>query len=260
MDAPLPPLDSFPGPVRVLVTGASRGIGLAVSRALAGHPRVELLVATCRRPGAAVELGALLDAPGRHAIALDVTCEASVANCAARTRELTDRLDLVLNCAGILHEADGLRPEKRLADLDPGAMARAYQVNAVGPALVAKHLAPLLPRAGRCVFASISARVGSIGDNRLGGWYAYRASKAAQNMITRNLSIELPRRARGALCVGLHPGTVDTDLSRPFQARVPPDKLFDPARAARQLLAVIDGLDDDANGRFYAWDATEIPW
>ncbi len=112
----------------------------------------------------------------------------------------------------------------------------------------------------RAVFASISARVGSIGDNRLGGWYAYRGAKAAQNMFTKTLSVEWARSRRNVTCVALHPGTTDTELSRPFQANVPPEKLFPPERTVRQLLGVIDGLVTGDTGRFLAWDGSEIPW
>ena len=170
------------------------------------------------------------------------------------------RVDLIVNCTGLLHDGDGMQPEKRLAEVTPANLERSFAVNALGPLLVAKHFQGLLPREARAVFASLSARVGSIGDNRLGGWYSYRAARAAQNMITRNLSIELRRRARGIICVALHPGTVDTGLSRPFQANVPAQKLFSTERAARQLLAVIDGLGPDDNGGFFAWDARPIPW
>jgi NAD(P)-dependent dehydrogenase (short-subunit alcohol dehydrogenase family) len=110
------------------------------------------------------------------------------------------------------------------------------------------------------VFASISARVGSIGDNRLGGWYAYRGAKAAQNMFTRTLAVEWARSRRNVVCVALHPGTTDTDLSRPFQASVPEGKLFAPARTVHQLLGVIDGLTTTDSGRFLAWDGSEVPW
>jgi NAD(P)-dependent dehydrogenase (short-subunit alcohol dehydrogenase family) len=136
----------------------------------------------------------------------------------------------------------------------------AFAVNGAGPLLLAKHLEPLLPRRERAVFASLSARVGSIGDNRLGGWYAYRASKAAQNMFIRTLAIELARRARGAICVALHPGTTDTELSRPFQGGVPESKLFTAERAVEQLLRVIDGLGPGDTGRFIAWNGERIPW
>jgi NAD(P)-dependent dehydrogenase (short-subunit alcohol dehydrogenase family) len=126
--------------------------------------------------------------------------------------------------------------------------------------LVAKHFEPLLAHRERAVFASISARVGSIGDNRLGGWYAYRGSKAAQNMFTKTLAIEWARSRRNVICIALHPGTTDTELSRPFQANVPPQKLFSVERTVTQLLAVIDRLTPADSGRFLAWDGTEIAW
>jgi NAD(P)-dependent dehydrogenase (short-subunit alcohol dehydrogenase family) len=174
---------------------------------------------------------------------------------------VTDRLHLVVNCAGILHGGpQALAPEKRLADVRADALATSFAVNAFGPLLVAKHFEQLLSHRDRAVFASISARVGSIGDNRLGGWYAYRGAKAAQNMFTRTLAIEWARSRRNVACVALHPGTTDTDLSRPFQANVPPAKLFSTERTVRQLLAVIDRLTPADSGRFLAWDGSEIPW
>ena len=183
-----------------------------------------------------------------------------LAAAASRIADAGCPVNLVINCAGVLHAADGMAPERRLREVRGDWLARAFEVNATGPILLAKHIEDLLPRKDRAVFASLSARVGSIGDNRLGGWYAYRASKAAQNMLLRTLSVELPRRARGAIVVALHPGTTDTDLSRPFQASVPREKLFPADRAARQLLAVIDGLRPPDNGTFYAWDGRQVPW
>jgi NAD(P)-dependent dehydrogenase (short-subunit alcohol dehydrogenase family) len=138
-------------------------------------------------------------------------------------------------------------------------MARVFAVNTIGPALVAKHFLPLLPRRGRSAFAAISARVGSIGDNRLGGWHSYRASKAALNMLLRNFAIELARRAPDAVCIGLHPGTVDTALSAPFRSRVAPDRLFTPARSAGHLLRVIEQATVADNGHVLAWDGARIP-
>lgn len=245
-----------------LVQGASRGLGLEFVLQLLADPAVDRVYASCRSPDKAEGLQELAS---RHAerlrlLQMDVTAEASVAAAAALVAKSGDAVDLLINCAGILHGADGMRPERRLADIDPGHMVHSYQVNAIGPALVAKHFQKLFLPGRRIVFASLSARVGSIGDNRLGGWYSYRAAKAAQNMITRNLSIELRRQTAGSICVALHPGTVDTDLSRPFQRNVPRDRLFAPARAVRQLLSVIDSLTPESNGRFYAWDGKEIPW
>jgi NAD(P)-dependent dehydrogenase (short-subunit alcohol dehydrogenase family) len=246
----------------VLVQGASRGIGLALVRRLLEHSEVGRVFATCRNPQAAEQLATLADGCPRRlsVLPLDLLDESSIAAAASAVGARAARLALVINCAGVLHEPGGMQPERRLADVKVESFVQSVRVNALGPLLMAKHFEPLLRSAQRTVFASISARVGSIGDNRLGGWYAYRASKAAQNMATRNLSIELRRRARGIICVALHPGTVDTALSEPFQSRVPSNKLFTPAQAAENLLAVVDSLDPDSNGKFYAWDGSEIPW
>jgi NAD(P)-dependent dehydrogenase (short-subunit alcohol dehydrogenase family) len=145
-----------------------------------------------------------------------------------------------------------------MAALDADWLMRQYAVNAIGPALVAKHFLPLMPKAGRCVFAVLSARVGSIGDNKLGGWYGYRAAKAALNQLIRTLAIEERRRNDRSIVVGLHPGTVDTDLSKPFQANVRADQLFAPDRAAVQLLDVIEGLKAPDSGRLFDWEGKEI--
>jgi NAD(P)-dependent dehydrogenase (short-subunit alcohol dehydrogenase family) len=139
-------------------------------------------------------------------------------------------------------------------------MAELFAINAIGPALIAKHALPLLRKPGRSVFAALSARVGSIGDNRLGGWHSYRASKAALNMLVRNFALELTRRNPEAIAVTLHPGTVDTGLSEPFQRGVMAGKLFTPDFAAEQLLSVIEALTSTGSGKLYAWDGSEIPF
>jgi len=138
-------------------------------------------------------------------------------------------------------------------------MERSYRINAIGPALVAKHFLPLLTRERKAMFAALSARVGSIEDNQLGGWHAYRASKAALNMLLKTLSIELARQNPTAICVGLHPGTVDTRLSEPFQRGVPEGKLFSPQKSARHLLNVFDTLSPEQSGQIFAWDGQRIP-
>ena len=244
-----------------MIQGANRGLGLAFVQALLADPAYGRVVATCRDPAGAHALRELqASSAGRlDIVALDVTLEESVRAAATETAARIDRLALLINCAGMLH-GDDFGPERRLADVEPEHLQRVFAVNAFGPLLVAKHFAPLFDRRDRTVLANLSARVGSIDDNALGGWYGYRASKAAQNMFTRNLSIELKRRHRGIICVALHPGTVDTDLSRPFQRGVPPHKLFPVERAAAQLLEVIAGLEPGDNGRFYAWDGAEIAW
>lgn len=218
------------------------------------------MIATCRSPETATALGQVEGSAALQTVALDVEDEGSIRSAAASVAEKQARIDLLINCAGILHDGDRMAPERRLDDLDPRAMHRSFAVNSIGPALVVKHFRPLLGRSERAVVASLSARVGSIGDNRLGGWYAYRSAKAAQNMLTRCMAIELGRLGRKVIVVALHPGTVDTDLSKPFQGNVPEGKLFSRAQAVRQLLSVIDGLRPEDSGQFFAWDGTEIPW
>jgi len=165
---------------------------------------------------------------------------------------------VVLNATGLLH-GDGLKPEKSWQHLDAEQMAQIFQVNTIGPVLVAKAALPLLAKDEKAVFAAISARVGSIGDNRLGGWLTYRASKAALNQALKTLSIELRRKHPEAICVGLHPGTVDTGLSKPFQGGVPEGKLFTPEYSAGSMLDVIDKLNAQSSGKCFAYDGSEIP-
>ena len=221
-----------------VVFGASGGIGAALVAALDGSGRYARVHAFSRATG------------------LDLEDEASIAAAAVEVGAGPPP-GLVLLATGVLHS--GFEPERSYRALDPGQMARDYRVNTIGPALIAKHLLPLLPRDRRSIFAALSARVGSIGDNRLGGWHSYRASKAALNMVLRNLSIELARTHPEAVVAGLHPGTVDTGLSAPFQRGVKPDKLFSSARSAAHLLDVIDGLTPQDSGGVFAWDGARIP-
>ena len=183
----------------------------------------------------------------------------TIANAAEAAQADAAALDLVIVASGILHDREGLHPEKTWRALDGAALEQVYRINTVGPALVAKHFLPLLARHRKSVFAALSARVGSISDNQLGGWHAYRASKAALNMLLRTFAIELARRNPRAICVGLHPGTVDTRLSAPFQANVPEGKLFTADLAAERLLAVIDRLEPSDSGSVFAWDGQQIP-
>ena len=220
-----------------VVVGASGGIGAALAAALAEE-------------GGTVLGFARSFAGERH---LDLVDEASIAAAAARAGSP----DLVVVATGLLHDGEH-GPEKTYRELDPAWLAHQFAVNAIGPALVAKHFLPVMPRTGRTVFAVLSARIGSISDNKLGGWYGYRAAKAAVNQLVRTLSIEERRRNDRSVVVGLHPGTVDTALSKPFQGNVRPGQLFDAGRAAVQLLDVIDGLRPVDTGKLFAWDGEEI--
>lgn len=225
-----------------VVIGASGGIGGAIEAALVDEGAFHTVHGFARsRDGT------------RH---LDLLDEASIAAAAAHVAGGPPPT-LVVVATGLLH-ADGKGPEKALSDLDPNWLAQLYAVNAVGPALVAKHFLPIMPRTGRTVFAALSARVGSISDNRLGGWHGYRASKAALNMLVRNLAIEERRRNDRAIVVTLHPGTVDTGLSRPFQGNVPPGRLFTADRAALQLLDVIEGLKVIDSGKLFDFEGKEV--
>ena len=236
-------------PLHAVVIGASGGIGGALVEALLARNDVAAVTALSRRPAGALPARAT----GGH---IDLLDEASVARAAQACREPAPRL--VICAAGLLHDGE-LRPEKSLRDLDPAQLARLFAVNTIGPALVLKHFSPLLPARGRSVVALLSARVGSISDNRLGGWYGYRASKAALNQLVRTASIEVARSRRDAVIVGLHPGTVETALSAPFRGNVPPARLFTPAFAASRLLAVLDERTPADSGRCFAWDGSEVP-
>ena len=242
------------------IQGASRGIGLElVAQLLAKHPELGLF-ASCRRPEEATALARLVEAyPGRLVpLRLDVTDEGSIEAAADQVRAKTERLHLLVNVAGILHGSE-LSPEKKLGHVRPEALREVFEVNAFGPLLVAKHFHRLLRHDERSVFASVSARVGSISDNRLGGWYAYRASKAAQNMFTKNISIELGRIAPNTIVVGLHPGTVDTELSEPFQRNVSKGQLLSATDSVASLLTVIDGLRKEDTGRVFDFRGVEVP-
>lgn len=183
--------------------------------------------------------------------------EESVEN-ASNIATNTGALDLVIVATGILHN-DTLNPEKSLRDITIEKFEQYFFVNTILPAMIAKHFLPKLRRDTRAVFAALSARVGSISDNRLGGWYGYRASKSALNMIIKNASIEIGRTRKNVIVVGLHPGTVATELSRPFQHGVPKHKLFDSTYSASKLIDVLDSLEAKDSGNVFAWDRMIVP-
>ncbi len=224
-----------------VVIGASGGIGSALVDALRARELFESVLPLSRRA----------DPP------LDLLDEASIAAAAEVVSTHPLPLRLVIDATGTLHGKD-YRPERSWRELDPAHLMHSFAINALGPALLMKHFLPLLPREGRSVFVSLSARVGSVGDNRLGGWYSYRAAKAALNQLVHTAAIELRRQSPHALCVAMHPGTVATPLSAPFQkthldVRTPP-------LAAEQILQSIDQLSASDSGGFFDYRGLSIPW
>ena len=223
-----------------VVFGASGGIGAALVAALQDAGQFDTVRGFSRR----------------SAISVDLTDESSLAHAVDIVAQ-SGEVRLVIDATGFLH-GQGMAPEKTWRALDADQLAHAFAINTIGPALLMKHMLPKLPRTGKAVFATLSARVGSIGDNLLGGWYSYRASKAALNQIVRTAAIELSRRAPEALCVALHPGTVATPLSDGF-AKAGLDVLV-PAQSAQHLLSTIDRLDAGATGGFFDWHGEQVPW
>lgn len=222
-----------------LVFGASGGIGAAFVTQLQARGQYDRVIGLSRQAGD-----------------FDLEDEASLAAVASRLAD-EPPVRMVIVATGLLSDATR-GPDKSLRALDADWMMQNFRINSIGPALIARHIVPLMPRTGRSVFAALSARVGSISDNRLGGWHSYRASKAALNMLIRTIAIDLARTHPDAVCVSLHPGTVDTELSRPFQRGIADGQIKQPDDSARALIDVIDSLSPSQTGRCFAWDGQEI--
>lgn len=221
-----------------VIIGARGGIGAALADALETGAEYDRVVRLHRGSAPPV----------------DILDEASIAAAASSLADTAPQLVIV--ATGLLHTADK-GPEKSLRELDPDWMMQNYRINAVGPALVAKHFLPIMAKQGPICFAALSARVGSISDNRLGGWHSYRASKSALNMFIRNIAIEWQRKNAQSIVVGLHPGTVETQLSAPFKGN-PAHERFAPARAAADMLSVLMGLKPEHSGQIFAYDGSII--
>ena len=233
-------LSSFPLGGNALVFGASGGIGHA-------------LVDQLRRSAAFVQV---VTFSRNSEPAVDLQDEASLARAAKHASDVGD-IRLVIDATGFLHDAIQ-QPEKTWREIEPIKLARSFALNSVGPALIMKHVLPRLPRRGKSVFATLSARVGSIGDNQIGGWYSYRASKAALNQFVRTAAIELRRQSSDSICVALHPGTVDTPLSARFRKHGL--DIQSPSTAAERLLKVINQLRPDDSGGFLDYKGETVPW
>lgn len=241
-----------------LVVGASRGIGLAITQQLLQEQGIQRVYASYRHAGTAEGLLEIND-ERLQTIRADVTNPVDLQGLAADIKANGDHPDFVINAAGILHEK-GLQPEKSLSQCRQDALMRLFLVNSVGPLMLARAVIPLMPKNRPGHFAVLSAMVGSIGDNRLGGWYGYRASKAALNQFMRTLAVEC-RRTHPQLCItAIHPGTTDTSLSRPFQTNVRPGKLYTVAQSAARILKEVKAAQAEQSGHFINWDGKPIPW
>jgi NAD(P)-dependent dehydrogenase (short-subunit alcohol dehydrogenase family) len=234
-------------PESATVFGASGGIGAALVE--------QLLEDGCERVFAGSRSGK--EVQGAVPFAFDLEDEASIASAAELMRASPP--ELVIVASGVLTLENGAGPERTYKRFNPSDMAHVLSINTIGPALIAKHMLPLFARDKRTVFAALSARVGSISDNGLGGWHSYRASKVALNMLLKNFAIELSRTHPEAVVLGLHPGTVDTSLSQPFQSGLPEGQLLTPARSARALMDVIAAAGPEQSGKVFDWKGVQIP-
>lgn len=241
-------LDSFGSGLNVAVFGATGGIGSALVSHLLKQSNVERVFTFSRK-------SLTINHPKIEPFYLDLDNEKEVEDVA----ENIEKLDIIIIATGMLH-SDTIHPEKSLKDININNFQQIFIVNTFMPSLIAKYFVPLLRRDKKVFFGALSARVGSIADNHLGGWYAYRASKAALNMILKNISIEVQRKNPLACIVGLHPGTVETDLSHPFHGGISPDKIFTPAYSAEKLLRVINQVTPKESGTTFAWDGDKIPF
>jgi len=233
----------------MVVFGANGAIGAAFCRQLAAlHPQAALH-AFSRSP-VSVEYANV------HYHVLDYEHEAALQQAAASVAT-HGAVDMVVVASGLLHD-ECCKPEKALRELNSRCLLRLYAVNAVLPLLIAKHFVPLLKRSQRSLFVAMSAHAGSISQNRLGGWYAYRAAKAALNMLLKNLAIETARSNKQAVIAGLHPGIVDSKLSKPFQALFDKQSIFSADYAVEQLLQLLDKLDSSHSGKIFCWDGSEL--
>ena len=264
----LPSLKSCENDLYV-VSGASRGIGLEFTRQLLSRTRGKV-ASLARDPECSTLQTLNAEYPGRvFPIQVDLTCQASVQEAGDRLARLAEthangRIDLLLNTAGILGDGStkGQGPERTLAAVDRKWLTQSLEVNLVGHVMMTKELMPLLKgskeEGSLSKVVNLSARVGSIEDNRLGGWLSYRMSKSALNQFTKTASIELKRFR--CIVLSLHPGTTDTDLSVPFQKNVPHEKLFPAWYSCGAMLDVVWGASQSQSGKFFAWDGSEIPW
>lgn len=244
-----------------VIAAGNGGIGQALIQQLLARGNIDRIYASYHQTSES-----LIDDPRIVWTQADLTSDESVSSWLSDLG--SDHIDWLINSAGLLHTAEK-GPEKSLREIDADFFARNMQVNCLPTLLLAKHAAPLLKATGTTaaknttdtrIFATISAKVGSIEDNRLGGWYSYRASKAALNMCLKNIAIEWRRQLPEVCVASLHPGTTDTRLSKPFQKNVPDGSLFESTYTATKLIDILKALNAEQSGRFWSWNGDELPW
>ena len=255
------PSNNFKDQYTVFVQGASKGIGLAFVRKYLEDEKIKKVIASSRQPEGSILAELINKYPEKLEIYdLDLESQSSIDGCAEQIINSNNSLDLILNVAGFLH-SNSIQPEKKIDNLNLVSLSKNFSINAFGPILLTSKLLPLLKGSPHSVVANLSAKVGSIEDNKSGGWYSYRSSKAAQNMLTKNLAIELSRNSKfNTLCVSLHPGTVDTDLSKPFLRNTEAENLFTSEECVENLIKVINNLHKEDTGNFFDWLGNKIPW
>lgn len=237
---------------RVVVIGAASAIAKALITALLQNPAIHQVIAVCRNTD-----DSMSDSRLKH-IQCDYSA-AGIADIALALKPYAGSFTRVFVCTGVLHNAV-IQPEKRVEDIAAEQMAEVFRINSIVPALWLQTLLPVLKNSNHCVLTLFSARVGSISDNHKGGWYSYRASKAALNMLIKTAAVEYARRAPGVKLLAFHPGTVDTGLSKPFQKNVPPEKLFTPEFVASRLIEITDQLPVDGTASYLDWAGQTISW
>jgi len=241
-----------------LVLGACGGLGAALVVEFLADPAITLVIAVSRK-GQPLSLSVSADVTNKLVWIQTEYDEQSMTTVVDQLEGLAGNIARVCICHGLLH-SETIWPEKRLEDINATSMHEIFQSNTVVPALWLKLLFKILKGQEPCVIATMSARVGSIGDNRMGGWHSYRASKAALNMVLKNMAIEYGRRAKNVKLIAFHPGTTDTGLSKPFQGAVPNGKLFSAAFVATRLAQLMDNVDLDGQLSYIDWDGQPIPW
>lgn len=253
-------------PGLIFLLSSSSGLGLEYASQILNRYDNSTVIASCRNPSKAEGLRELKSLYGDRLdiVCLDTTRDEDIQRAFEHVSSRYGKLDRLINCSAILHD-DSMKPETSYTRVNRRNLMRSFETNAVGPILTCQAFLPLLIEGGKdsarpAIIANMSARVSSISDNRLGGWYSYRSSKTALNQLTKCLSLELARRGHNVAAILLHPGTCDTDLSKPWHRNVPDGKLFSRERGVQQLLEIIESCTLDENGQFFAWDRSIIEW